>query len=111
MKLNSTSKHGYGDTITALTFDTADSSAITSMMVTYGNGSLNVHMVYNSNTSIKYVYTFVNGVETLLELIKETSAGKFANYVRNNADAVAKHWPDGTVEHLPARKTLAGASA
>ncbi len=73
----------------------------------------NVHITYKSNPEARYLYGFY-GMEAIanlyLAIMGQDSAGKFATYVRNNADDVSKH-ADGKVELLPARKTLQGASS
>jgi len=97
---------------THIHFDVADSSALTLLSITDNDFSsgrkVNVHIIYKSNPEARYLYGFY-GVEAIanlyLAIMGEDSAGKFATYVRNNADDVSKHVA-GNVEFLPARKTL-----
>lgn len=98
--------------LTNMTFDVTHSSALASLVVADWSFSTGretaVHINYNSNPDVLYMYWF-EGLEAIanlyLALMGEDSAGKFATYVRNNADKVAKH-TDGQVEFLPPRKTL-----
>lgn len=97
---------------TSIHFDVTDSSALTLLSISdndFSSGRMvNVHIIYKSNPEARYLYGFY-GLEAIANLYLATmgqdSAGKFATYVRNNADDVSKH-VDGEVEFLPARKTL-----
>jgi len=97
---------------TTILFDVADSSALERLSIgdnDYSSGrKASVHIIYKSNPEATYLYQF-DGLEAIADLylaiMGQDSAGKFATYVRNNADSVSKH-VDGNVEFLPARKTL-----
>jgi hypothetical protein len=110
MKVTYTGKTGI---TTNIHFDVADSSALASLCVTdhafSTSRQANVHIIYKSNPEVTYLYGF-EGIEAIanlyLAIMGQDSAGTFATYVRNNADNVSKHTPDGKVELLPARKTL-----
>ena len=109
MQIKHTGKTGI---INQIHFDVTDSSALASLSISDGDfpsgRKVNVHITYKSNPEVTYLYQF-DGLEAIANLYLNTlgqdSAGKFATYVRNNADLVSKH-VDGNVEFLPARKTL-----
>lgn len=105
------------DVITSIWFDVTDSSALSLLSISdcdWPSGrKVNVHIIYKSNPEARYLYGF-HGLEAIanlyLTLMGEESAGKFATYVRNNADDVYRN-ADGKCEFLPARKTLQGATS
>lgn len=102
---------------THIHFDVTDSSALAYLAISdmdFSSGrKVNVHIIYKSNPEATYLYGF-DGLEAIanlyLAVMGQDSAGKFATYVRNNADGVSKHVGDD-IEFLPARKTLQGASS
>ena len=109
MQIKHTGKTG---NTTHIHFDVSDSSALARLSISDMDlptvRKVNVHIDYKSNPEVTYLYGF-DGLEAIANLylatMGEDSAGKFATYVRNNADEVSKH-ADGDVEFLPARKTL-----
>jgi hypothetical protein len=121
MKPHTTSTRQHDrSTVTHFNFDVDDSSALHYLSITSwkfshtGRHETTVHILYKSNPEVRYLYAFNNAAATAdlyIALMGEDSAGKFANYVRENADTVTKHEPSGLVKHLPARKTLAKETA
>jgi len=102
--------------VTYQLFDVADSSALSTLVITAWKYDISsdvrhemaVHINYASNPEVAYFYKFVGATacsDLYMALMGEESAGKFATYVRNNADGVSKH-VDGKVEFLPPRKTM-----
>ena len=109
MRIKHTGKTGI---INQTHFDVTDSSALASLSISDGEfpsgRKVTVHIAYKSNPDVDYLYHFdgLNAIADLyLATLGQDSAGKFATYVRNNADKVSKH-ADGNVEFMPARKTL-----
>ena len=119
MKPSHTSTETHNNsTVTYLVFDVADSSAISTFVISawkfdgldgIARHRTTAHLVYKSNPEARYLYNF-DGIEATadlyLALMGEDSAGKIATYIRNNADGVSKHVDGKEVEWLTPRKNL-----
>lgn len=113
MKVKHSSKQ---DISTQIHFDVADSSALARLSISDTefptHRLVNVHISYKSNPEVTYLYGFTSVADIAnlyVEVIRQDSAGKFATYVRDNANDVYKLHADGKGEFLPARKTLVDA--
>ena len=94
---------------TMVYFDVAHSSALVSAVIIKSGVHVSVHLNYRSNPDVTYVYTMTdNFVELFMNALGMESAGKFAQYVRENADMVVRLSPHLPAEVLTPRKEMVG---
>jgi hypothetical protein len=90
-----------------INFDVTDSSAIVDAFAIKTGDRLGVHLKYRSNPEVSYAYSFAEGaLDALMKAITVESAGKFAQYVRENADTVVRINADRTLSVLQPRKEM-----
>lgn len=91
-------------------FDVEHSSALVDACVVHSGGArVAIHLTYRSNPDVTYIYTMKgNFIELFMNAIGTESAGKFAHYVRENADMVLRISPHSPAESLTPRKEMVG---
>lgn len=90
-------------------FDVEHSSALLDAIIIHSGDHVGVHLIYRSNPRTTYVYTMKgNFIELFMNALGMESAGKFAHYVRENADMVVRLSEHSPAEVLTPRKEMVG---